>query len=53
VFARDLLRKIGPDAEGLARVDAAALSPGELQLVLLLASKDLAAPVDEAAGATS
>jgi hypothetical protein len=47
VFARDLLRKIGPDSEALARVDAAALSPGELQLVLLLAAKGLAAPVDE------
>ena len=47
VFARDLLRKIGPDAGALARVEAAALSPGELQLVLLLAAKGLAAPVDE------
>jgi hypothetical protein len=47
VFARDLLRKVGPGAQGLARVDAAALSPGELQLVLLLASRGLAAPVDE------
>src|SRR5512139_3652413 len=47
VFARDLLRKVGPGAQGLARVDASALSPGELQLVLLLASKGLAAPVDE------
>jgi hypothetical protein len=47
VFARDLLRKIGPDAEGLARVDAAALTTGELQLVLLLAERGLAAPVEE------
>jgi hypothetical protein len=47
VFARDLLRKVGPGLQGLARVEAAALSPGELQLVLLLASRGLAAPVDE------
>ncbi len=47
VFARDLLRKVGPGAQGLARVAADALSPGELQLLLLLASKDLAAPVEE------
>ena len=47
VFARDLLLKIGPGAQGLARVDATALSPGELQLVLLLAAKGLAAPVEE------
>jgi hypothetical protein len=47
VFARDLLRKIGPDAEGLARLDAAALTPGELQLLLLLASQGLAAPIDD------
>jgi hypothetical protein len=47
VFARDLLRKIGPGAQGLARVDAAALTPGELQLVLLLASRGLAASVEE------
>jgi hypothetical protein len=47
VFARDLLRKVGPGAPGLTRVDAGALSPGELQLVLLLASKGLAAPSEE------
>jgi hypothetical protein len=47
VFARDLLRKIGPDSRALARVDAAVLSPGELQLVLLLAARGLAAPVEE------
>lgn len=50
VFARDLLRKVGPSAQGLARVEAAALSPGELQLVLLLASRGLAAPVQEDGG---
>jgi hypothetical protein len=47
VFTRDFLRKVGPGPQGLARVDASALSPGELQLVLLLASRGLAAPVDE------
>jgi hypothetical protein len=47
VFARDLLRKVAPGSQGLARVDAAALSPGELQLFLLLASRGLAAPVEE------
>jgi hypothetical protein len=47
VFARDLLRKLGPSASGLARVEAAALSPGELQFVLLIASRGLAAPVEE------
>ena len=47
VFARDLLRKVGPSSQGLARVDAAALSPGERQFVLLLAARGLAAPVEE------
>ncbi len=47
VFARDLLRKVSPSAQGLARLEAAALSPGELQLVLLLAAQDRAAAVDE------
>jgi hypothetical protein len=47
VFARNLLRKVGPGAQGLARVQAAALTSGELQLVLLLAARGLAAPVEE------
>jgi hypothetical protein len=47
VFVRDLLRKVSPSPHGLARVDATALSPGEVQLVLLLASRGLAAPVEE------
>jgi hypothetical protein len=50
VFARDLLRKVGPSREGLARVEAAVLSPGERQLVLLLAARGLAAPVEEDGG---
>jgi hypothetical protein len=47
VFARDLLRKVVLGAQGLPRVEAAALGPGELQLLLLLVSGGLAAPVDE------
>ena len=50
VFARDLLRKVSPSPQGLARLEAAALSPGELQLVLLLAARGLAAPVEEDGG---
>ena len=50
VFARDLLRKVSPSPRGLARLEAAALSPGELQLVLLLAARGLAAPVEEDGG---
>lgn len=47
VFARDLLLKVEPSAQGLARVAASSLSPGERQLVLLLASRGMAAPVEE------
>ncbi len=47
VFARDLLRKVFPDAEGAPRLAADALTPGERQLVLLLAARDLAVPVRE------
>jgi hypothetical protein len=50
VFTRDLLRKVEPGRQGLAQVEAAALSPGERQLVLLLAARGLAAPVDEDGG---
>jgi len=39
--------KVSASGQGLARVEAAALSHGERQLVLLLASEGLAAPVDE------
>jgi len=47
VFVRDLLRKLAPGPQGLGRLDAAALSPGELQLCLLLAARGLAAPMEE------
>jgi hypothetical protein len=47
VFVRDLLRKLAPGPQGLARVDVDRLSPGETQLVLLLAARGLAAPLEE------
>ncbi len=47
IFVRDLLRKLAPGPQGLGRLDAATLSPGELQLCLLLASRGLAVPLDE------
>ncbi len=47
VFVRDLLRKLLPSAQGLGRLEASALTPGELQLCLLLAARGLAATVEE------
>ncbi len=47
VFARDLLRKVYPSAQGQALVETATLSHGERQLVLLLAGGGLAVPVIE------
>jgi hypothetical protein len=47
VFVRDLLRKLAPGPAGTGRLDAAALSPGELQLCLLLSSRELAVPTEE------
>jgi len=47
IFVRDLLRKLAPGPQGLGRLDAAMLSPGELQLCLLLAARGLAVPLDE------
>ncbi len=47
VFVRELLRKVTPDRAGMALVDTANLSPGEQQFCLLLASKGLAAPVEQ------
>jgi len=46
VFVRDFLRKLEPGPEGLARVDLAALTPGERQFLLLLASKGSATLID-------
>lgn len=42
IFVRAFLRKLIPCARGMASVDAAALSPGEQQLCLLLSSRKLA-----------
>ncbi len=47
VFTRDFLRKLGPDPSGLARVPLAALTPGERQLLLVLASHNQATLVDD------
>ncbi len=47
IFVRNLLRKLTPSSQGLARVDTSGLSPGEQQLCLLLLSKGLAAQVRE------
>ena len=47
VFLRDLVRKLVPSPQGLARVEGATLSPGELQLFLLLTAKGLAARSEE------
>jgi hypothetical protein len=47
VFARDFLRKFAPGPRGMARVEAAALSPGEQQLCLLLNAKGMAATREE------
>jgi hypothetical protein len=46
VFVRDLLRKLSPGPDGLARVEVERLTPGETQLCLLLAAHGLAAPVE-------
>jgi serine/threonine protein kinase len=47
IFVRDFLRKLAPDPRGMARVEASALSTGEQQVCLLLASKELAASMEE------
>jgi len=47
VFLRDLVRKLVPSPQGFARVEGATLSPGELQLFLLLTAKGLAARSEE------
>ncbi len=47
VFVRNFLRKFGSSAQGMARVDAGGLSPGEYQLCLLLVAKGMAAQVQE------
>jgi hypothetical protein len=47
VFTRNLLRKLVPCLQGMARLDASALSSGEQQLCLLLTAKGHAAQVQE------
>lgn len=47
VFVRDLLRKFEAGGRGEARVAAAALTPGELQYLILLASRKQAVVVEE------
>jgi hypothetical protein len=47
IFTRDFLRKLAPGPRGMARVEAAVLTPGEQQLCLLLAAKRLAVVVEE------
>ncbi len=47
IFTRDFLRKLAPGPRGMARVEAAALTPGEQQLCLLLAAKGLAVVTEE------
>ncbi|NWF84127.1 MAG: hypothetical protein HXY18_09895, partial [Bryobacteraceae bacterium] len=42
VFTRDFLRKFEPGPGGLARVRAAGLTPGERQLCILLAARQMA-----------
>lgn len=46
VFVRDFLRKLRANPDGLTRVEAGDLTPGELQVCSLLVSKALATTVD-------
>ena len=47
VFVRSFLSKLNPSLRGMARVEAATLSPGEKQLCLLFTAKGLATVSDE------
>jgi hypothetical protein len=47
VFVRTLLRKLEPSSGGMPRVDVATLTPGEMQLCLLLAAKGAATLAEE------
>jgi hypothetical protein len=47
IFIRDFLRKLTPGARGIARVDSAALSPGEQQLCLALTASGRAVAAEE------
>ncbi|MBK7929488.1 MAG: hypothetical protein IPJ98_19000 [Bryobacterales bacterium] len=50
VFVRDLLRKMRPSGQGLARVEASALTPGEQQYCLAMAQRGQAVVEDSADG---
>ena len=47
LFVRDFLRKVSPGANGLGRLDAANLTPGEIQLCVLLTGRGMATAIEE------
>lgn len=47
LFVRDFLRKVSPGANGLGRLDAANLTPGEIQLCLLLTGRGMATAIEQ------
>jgi hypothetical protein len=47
IFVRDFLRKLIPSAQGMARVQASGLSPGEQQFCILMVSNGMAAQSKE------
>jgi hypothetical protein len=47
IFVRDFLRKLTPGARGMPQVEISTLSPGERQLCLVLAAREMAAPLQE------
>jgi hypothetical protein len=48
LFVRGFLNKLRPGKQGMPRVDAEELSPGEQQLCMMLVAKGQAAVVEEA-----
>ena len=50
VFVRELLRKMRPSGQGLARVEASELTPGEQQYCLAMAQRGQAVVEDAAEG---
>jgi len=47
LFVRDFLRKVSPGANGLGRLDSSQMTPGEIQLCVLLAGRGMAAVLEE------
>ncbi|MFN0170731.1 MAG: hypothetical protein ACKV22_30280 [Bryobacteraceae bacterium] len=47
VFVRNLLRKLTAGSHGMAQVDLDTMTPGELQVCLLLVARGLAVPYEE------